>query len=256
MSRIVIPFLLGTGMLLAMSSCRHDERKDATPNPCQAAKENPLAFQFLENSGTPTPDTTYNNQQITFAGPGAPYTAYDWLVGPTTTRSTRQFVLFFTAQTVGDLPVRLIARRPPNTACFPHDDGVDTLTQMLTLVPFVNPTVPLRNPRAPIYGSFHGANRSSPRDTFTVRIYQGINFDHPSNPLAPPTDYVSNVPRGCTHPYFDNYLGWRGVFMQSGGCTGFQGSGYIVGRDSIRLTYRTQGQPTIVDEVFLGKRIR
>ena len=44
--------------------------------------------------------------------------------------------------------------------------------------------------------------------------------------------------------------------MSLGGCSNLQGSGYVVGRDSIRLTYRTQDQPTIVDEVFLGKRVR
>lgn len=246
----------GVGLLLALLSGCHHKGGEDTPNPCQTAKANPLTFQILEYSDTPTPDTTYNNQTISFVGPGAPYTAYEWLVGPTTTRTAQQFALSFDANTVGKISVRLIAHRPPNTACFPHDDGVDTLTRVLTLVPFLDPTLPLRNPRAPIYGKFLGANRSAPRDTFTVRIYQGINYSYPKDPTAPPTDYVSNLPKGCRLPYFDNYLGWRGVFMQLGGCSGLQGRGYIIGRDSIRLTYRTPGQLTDVEQVFLGKRVR
>ena len=256
LNRFLALLLTGSSFALALSGCRHDQDKGDVPNPCATAAANPLSFQFLEYSGTPTPDTTYNSQLVTFAGPGAPYTAYEWLVGPTTRRTTQQFGLYFDEKTVGTVPVRLIARRPPNTACFAHDDGVDTLTKVLTLVPFVDPYVPLRNPRAPIYGTFHGANRSTPRDTFTVWIHQGVNYDYPTDPTAPPTDYVRNIPKGCKLPFFDNYLGWRGVHMNLGGCTGLQGSGYVIGRDSIRITYHTRPQSALVDEVFLGKRVR
>ena len=256
LNRFAALLLAGISLAPALFSCRHDQEKRDLPTPCEAAAANPLTFHFLEYSGTPTPDTTYNNQTVTFVGPGAPYTAYEWLVGPATRRTTQKFVLSFDTRTFGDISVRLIARRPPNTACFAHDDGVDTLTKVLTLVPFIDPNIPLRNPHAPIYGKFHGANRSTPRDTFTIRIYQGVNYDYPNDPTAPPTDYVSNIPKGCKRPFYDNYLGWRGVFMNLGGCSGLQGSGYVVGRDSIRVTYRTQTQPAIVDEVFLGKRVR
>lgn len=255
LNRLATLLLAGSCFTLALYSCRHDHEKGDIPNPCATINANPLTFQFLEYSGTPTPDTTYNNQTITFAGPGAPYTAYEWLIGPVTRRNKQQFALSFDSKTVGNITVRLIARRPPNLSCFAHDDGIDTLTKVLTLVPFIDPTVPLRNPRAPIYGKFHGANRSTPQDTFTVRIYQGVSYDYPHDPTAPPTDYVGNIPKGCKKPYYESYLGWRGVFMSLGGCYGLQGSGYIVGRDSIRITYKTLKQSAVVDEVFLGRRI-
>lgn len=99
--------------------------------------------------------------------------------------------------------------------------------------------MPWRDPRAAVYGKFQGANRSSPRDMFTVRIYQGPNFDRPNNPSAEPTNYASNLPKGCRTPYRSIALGWRGVFMSLGGCNGFQGTGYLLSRDSLRLEYRT-----------------
>jgi len=252
--RVVTLLLVGGSFLSVMSSCHHDKEKDGSPTPCQGLKANPLTFQLLEYSGTPTPDTTYNDQTVSFIGPGAPYTAYEWLVGPTTKRTTQKFVLVFGANTVGNIPVRLIAHRPLNTACFPHDTGVDTLMRVLTLVP----SLPERNPRAPIYGKFQGALRSAPRDTFTVRIYQGKNYFYPTDPTAPPTDYVSNLPRGCTRPYIDNYLGWYGVHFDGLGCTSFGGTGYIFGRDSLRLSFRTKPAPIPdeANEVFLGKRVR
>ena len=246
-TRISALLMAGSGLLLALYSCQHDQM--AAPNPCRAAKANPLTFQFLEDPGTPTPDTAYNSQTTTFVGPGAPYTAYEWLVGPMTRRTTQKFALFFDKTTLGSIPVRLIARRPLNTACFPNDDGVDTLTKVLTLMP-------RQDPRAAVLGKFRGANISSPRDTVTVRIYQGPNFDYPTNPAAEPTNYAGNLPRGCGTPYREIARGWNGVFLSLGGCTGLQGTGYLLRRDSLRIAYRTQNSPTIVDEVFLGRRVR
>jgi hypothetical protein len=89
-----------------------------------------------------------------------------------------------------------------------------------------------------------------------VRIYQGLNRFYPNDPAAEPTDYVSNLPKGCKVPYMSNYLGWRGVYMGEGGCSYAEGSGYIIGRDSIRITYQTVGKTEYIEQIFLGKRIR
>ena len=114
LNRLATLLLAGSCFTLALYSCRHDREKGDVPNPCATISANPLTFQFLEYSGTPTPDTTYNNQTITFAGPGTPYTAYEWLIGPGTRRNKQQFALSFDSRTVGNITVRLIARRPPN----------------------------------------------------------------------------------------------------------------------------------------------
>ena len=233
---------------LSLVSCHVND--EVLPNPCKGLKANPLTVRFVEAFGTPTPDTAYNNQPMAFQGPGKPYTSYKWLVGQVDERAGRSIVVSFDDKTLGDIPVRLIATRPPNTACFKNDDGVDTLTKMLTLVPY-------QDQRAPIYGKFQGANKDTPLDTFTVRIYQGPNFTFPNNPAAERMNYVVGIPKGCRTLYHDVGLTWRGIAAGGGnGCANFDLKGFLTTRDSIRFEYRTQVVPKIVDNVFLGKRVR
>lgn len=244
--------LVGLAALLTLAACRHEQ-----PNPCAGVTLAPLTFQMQEKSGNATPDTTYNNQVITFSAPGAPYTSYEWRIGPVDQRTGQKVALQFPLNVLGKIRVRLVARRPPSTACFPGDTGVDTLTRTLTLVPMRDPLDYVRDPRAPIYGRFRGALRNHPADTFTVRIYQGQNFYHPNDPSASPTDYVANLPKGCTAPYTNNFVGWYGVDFDGGGCTGAGGKGYVFKRDSIRLAFPGYyAKPGDADLVFLGKRVR
>ncbi|TDN37485.1 hypothetical protein E4631_01015 [Hymenobacter sp. UV11] len=244
---------LGTTLLvlasasLGLPGC-HD--KTPAPDPCQGQVANPLTVGFIEAFGTPTPDTAYNNQPMVFEAPAAPYTSYQWLVGQIDARTGRRISVRFDDKTLGSIPVRLIATRPPNTACFKNDDGVDTLTKVLTLVPY-------RDRRAPIYGRFRGANKDTPSDTFTIRIYQGPNVAYPNNPVAEPSNYIVGVPKGCQKPYYDIGLTWRGITASDGGCSGGDiTKGYLTTRDSIRLEYRAQVSPAIIDKIFLGKRVR
>jgi hypothetical protein len=232
---------------LGLAGCRD---KTPAPDPCQGQLANPLTLRFIEAFGTPTPDTAYNNQPMVFEAPGALYTSYKWLVGQVDERTGRRVGVSFDNKTLGTIPVRLIATRPPNKACFKNDDGVDTLTKTLTLVPY-------RDQRAPIYGRFRGANKDTPNDTFSVRIYQGPNVAYPNNPAAEPSNYAVGVPKGCRKPYRDIGLTWRGITASDGGCSGGDiTKGYLTSRDSIRIEYRAQLSPTIIDKVFLGKRVR
>lgn len=226
-------------------------RDEPLPDPCARLAANPLTFQFIEAFGTPTPDTAYNNQPLAVKGPGAPYTSYQWLVGKIDERTGQNIVVSFDGATLGPIPVRLIATRPPNTACFKNDDGVDTLTKVLTLVPY-------RDLRAPIYGKFQGANTDAPRDTFTVRIYSGPNFFHPSAPPSEFSNYAVGIPKGCRTPYYEIGLTWRGIGTGSdGGCSGLNlNKGFLTSRDSIHIEYRAQIVPTIIDKIFVGKRVR
>ncbi|WP_375417276.1 hypothetical protein [uncultured Hymenobacter sp.] len=249
----VLPHALRTGILplaialvsLGLTGCG-DNDKD--PDPCQGQVANPLSIRFIEGLNTPTPDTAYNNQPMAFQAPGKPYTSYEWLLGPIDARTGRSISVAFDQSTLGNINVRLIAKRPLNTACFPKDDGVDTLTKRLTLMPY-------GDARAPIYGKFQGANQDAPADTFSVRIYSGPDWQYPNSPV--PLSYLVGIPKGCREPYRDISLTWRGITATSGGCTSFNvNKGYLTTRDSIRLEYRAQVFPTIIDRVFLGKRVR
>lgn len=236
--------------LASLGATQCQSRDEPLPNPCKGLAANPLRFQFVEVFGTPTPDTAYNDQSLVMRGPGFPYTSYQWLVGAIDQRTGQTIVVDFDKKTLGAIPVRLIAKRPPNLACFPKDDGVDTLTKVLTLMPW-------RDPRAPIYGKFQGANKDTPADTFSVRIYSGPNFYFPTIPGAEHSNYVAGIPKGCQFPHHDVGVTWRGMVARNGSdCSGFDLKGYLTTRDSIRIEYRTQSVPTIIDKVFVGKRVR
>ena len=246
--------LLGSTLLWA--GC-HRDAPTPTPDPCLGTKANPLTFRFLENYGTPTPDTAYSKQTITFEAPGAPYTSYEWQIGGDPRSFTqRKFSLYFYEANTGSFPVRLIAHRPLNTRCFPKDDGVDTLTQVLTLV---NRTlVP-----APIYGRFLGSNVDAPRDTFSIRVFQGPDYHQPNDPTAAPYDYLRNLGRGCQSPYFGVGLTWRGFWFKYDqtdfSCLAESGTGYLITRDSIRIDYSRYESDhvfTRVNRVFKGRRVR
>lgn len=242
------------GSTLLWTGCRPDS-SGAEPNPCQAAQANPLRFRFLESYGTPTPDTAYTKQDITFEGPEAPYTTYEWTVGSDARVFTqRRFSLYFPESLTGSFPVRLVARRPANLRCFPKDDGVDTLTRVLTLMP-------LYDRSAPIYGRFQGSNADAPRDTFTIRVFRGADPYNPGGPL--PYDFLRNLSRGCQSPYYTIGLTWRGISFNYGrndyGCLTEGGAGYLTTRDSIRVIYSQFESGTSlkrVSRLFQGRRVR
>lgn len=252
MKTLSVLALLGSTLLWA--GCRPDS-DHSEPNPCQTAKANPLTFRFLENYGTPTPDTAYSKQDITFEGPGAPYTTYEWRIANDPRVFTqRKFSLYFPETFAGNFPVQLIARRPTNQRCFPKDDGIDTLTQTLTLVSRALY-------RAPVYGKFLGSNSDAPRDTFTIRVFSGPDPYNAGSPI--PYDFMRNLGRNCQSPYFTVGLTWRGLNFSYGrndfNCLTEAGTGYLTTRDSIRVDYSQFESGTSlkrVKRVFRGRRVR
>ena len=254
MRLVRIPALALLGSAALWAGCHRDT---PAPDPCFGSKANPLSFRFLENYGTPTPDTAFSKQTISFEGPGAPYTSYQWQVGSDSRSFTqRKFSLYFPENATGTYTVRLIATRPPNTRCFAKDDGVDTLTQTLTLVHRTQQT-------AAVYGRYLGSNTDSPRDTFSIRVFQGPDYTQPNDPAAAPYDYLRNLGRGCQSPYFGIGLTWRGFELNYGntdfGCLYESGAGYLTTHDSIRIDYSQleSAQSTKrVSRVFKGRRVR
>jgi len=253
LNTLTVLALLGSSLL--WTGCRHDAPVAPEPDPCVGIKANPLTFRFLENYGTPTPDTAYNKQTVSFEAPGAPYTSYLWKIGSDPRSFTqKKFSLYFPETVSGAFSVQLIAHRPPNLRCFPKDDGVDTLTQVLTLVPrFLYPS--------PVYGKYLGSNTDAPRDTFTIRVFQGLDPFTPGNPVA--YDFLRNLGRGCRSPYFTIGLTWRGFTFNYGGidsnCLMDAGEGFLTTRDSIRVDYsqnESNNSPKRVNRVFRGRRVR
>ena len=247
--------LSGAVLLLTLGAC-HDKDKPEVPrpNPCIGQTLPVLAFDFIERIGNTTPDTAVLGD-VTFAGPGAPYTSWEWRVGDDPRSFTQQrFSLFFgNPNRYYTYPVRLIARRPPNVACFPKDDGVDTLTKMLTLVPYGLSS-------SPLVGRFRGANLDAPADTFTVRFTAEPDRRY-NDPSGPRVVYLNNLPnRTC--PYNVNEEvggGWRGASINGIGCGSAYGTAQIAeDRRTVRIEYIMfpSNDITRVNRVFVGYRVR
>jgi len=240
----------GALLLLALGACRDKEKRDEPkPDPCREQVLPVLAFDFIDRLGLATPDTAILGD-VTFAGPGAPYTAWEWQVGNDPRSFTRQrFSLFFGTPTqYRTYSVRLIARRPPNVACFAKDDGVDTLTKVLTLMPYGMAT-------SPIVGRFHGANLDAPADTFTVRITAESDRRYPNNPNGPRVVYLQNLPnKVCPHPVNEEVGGgWRGAFIDGIGCGVAYGTAQLdIDRRTLRITYSMVNlpDPKSINRVF------
>ena len=248
--------LSGALLLLTLSACRDKEKERAqAPNPCLSQALPVLAFDFVDRLGIATPDTAILGD-VAFVGPGAPYTTYEWQVGTDPRVFTqKRFGLFFgTANLYRTIPVRLIARRPPNLACFAKDDGVDTLTKALTIMPYASAS-------SPILGRFHGANLDAPADTFTVRITAEPDRRFPGIPNAPPTVYLHNLPNKVC-PFTINEQvsgGWRGILIDGIGCGGAYGTALLDDdRRTLRITYSMVNlpNPARLDRVFVGRRVR
>ena len=257
MYTVRIPALALLSSAVLWAGCHKDAPVTPAPDPCIGAKANPLSFRFLENYGTPTPDTAFTKQTITFDGPGAPYTAYQWQVGgDPRTFTQRQFGLYFSEVANGTYAVRLIATRPPNTRCFPKDTGVDTLTRVLTLMGRTQH-------RAALHGTFLGSTTDAPRDTFSVRVFSAPDYRQPNDPAAAPYNYLRNLSRGCQSPRFTIAMTWRGFYFKYDetdfSCLGEAGTGYLTTRDSLRIDYscyESDRSFTRVNRVFKGRRIR
>lgn len=158
----LIYFLIITGLLL---SCGPDDN----PDPC--ANLEPVTARFImgeriTNSGYEQidtlvlSDTVLTWSSVEFRAPKG-YDRYEWKIGFDERTFTDSVVALRFPDPVSSLPIRLIVQDEPNTTCFPEDDGIDTLTQYLTVVPIDSSVV---------FGRYQGYLESNPADTFTVSV--------------------------------------------------------------------------------------
>ena len=67
MHTVRLPALALLGSALLWTGCRKDTPVKPAPDPCVGTKANPLSFRFLENYGTPTPDTAFTKKLFELA---------------------------------------------------------------------------------------------------------------------------------------------------------------------------------------------
>jgi hypothetical protein len=230
---------------LLLNTCR-----DKEPDPCKDLK--PFEADFTINEVVDdtlfVTDTALINNYVVFKA-AEDYDSYEWTVGTDErTFRSKSFPLRFEHPT-GPLQVRLIAKRKPNVACFPNDNGIDTLTKTLTIV---------KEEQTAIVGIYRGSLLSNPTDVFEVRIER--------HPLYPWYINIYNINQGCNQmQQVEERFGYTGLSFENPGfqnnCNFYYGyAALLPNRKDIEIRYVTDidipGQPLIyIHEKFIGTRV-
>lgn len=197
-------------IVILLQACGSDNEN---PNPCDALEPvnaNFVMGQRLTNhSGTDNflivdtlivSDTVLAWNFIEFAAPGG-YDRYEWIIGNNDQVFTDSVVRlrfgdeFFPGE-FDQLPIQLIVESTPST-CFPEDDGIDTVTQYLTI---------LGKLETAVYGRYRGHLKSNPTDTFTISyVIERDEYDFP-------TIFMNNINKGCMEDgWFNHALAYKDV---------------------------------------------
>lgn len=250
--------ILGFGSVL-INGCSHDGegRNSSNPTPCGPAQAEQYAFTIQNNINNNFFECDTIFPSVVRFTASQVYSSAKWKIGTDPRSFTKtSFDLTFPSTSTGSVVIQCIGTRPINTVCIPHDDGIDTLTKVLTIMPLDEFA-----PHAAIEGKFLGSTTDAVSDTFVVRIFVGPDLLHPPHPAI----FLYNLNKGCPGTSIDISAGYQGlVFNQGIGntvCHGVFGTGHIdlKNRNKIRFDYdeqKTPGSVTLVHKTFLGTRIR
>jgi hypothetical protein len=162
---------------------------DPEPDRCKGQLQVHGGFSMgerLEVAGKDTlliSDTVLTGNPIVFEA-DTDYVSYEWKIGnDARIFDTKTVTLTFPAAE-NNINVSLIAKWNKNSKCFPNDDGIDTIIHQLTVINRIE---------NPIFGTYAGADASSPSNVFNVQIshvnsYQKIlitNLNEGCDPIEP-----------------------------------------------------------------------
>jgi hypothetical protein len=184
-----ILFLLFSGLIVAIG-CNKDE-PDCTDftnplcsnyNPCHDQEATSADFQTdcvvrrdKYKTITSQEDTFYLGTSIVFTALQEDALSYEWKIGDDDRTFTEQeFSLDFNPSDSVSLfnrpvPIQLIVTRTPNTACFPTDDGIDTLTKYIYFVSRHEVT------HKKFVGTWVGSLDAEPDDIYEIEIFEEID---------------------------------------------------------------------------------
>ena len=129
------PFIIAFFALALIFACKKDQPDmRQAEDPCACASEVTAEF-VIEERATHIPeeiwietDTTLHDKTVGFRAleEDAEYT---WYIGAQQF-NTQTASRFFTDEWIGyDIPITLVVKKEPNKACFPDDDGYDSITK-------------------------------------------------------------------------------------------------------------------------------
>jgi hypothetical protein len=255
--------------LIILTGCQ-EKSNPVKPDPCEGKIPVSAEFHIYEQPGY-IPDEwelydtdTLNTTSILFVAIGHA-DEYEWYIGSEILNGKSVFRQNFPRGV--KIPIMMIARGVPDTACFPYDDGIDTLMRILYVNRIMENYVPCIFEFDLFSGDYTGYNLDNPKDTFTItidacyphrldiKIFRLIN-------LIPNCEIIFN-------PGVVSYNGYRRwLFGISSGyyeCLTPRGIAKIYGRnnDSIRIEYKIQQAPgweyfhkERINKEFIGVRVK
>jgi hypothetical protein len=187
-------------LCLLLAACSKPSNEDTPkPDPCKAEEAQPLkaAFKIEESVGDSLviTDTIMRYSGVKFTALGK-YDSVKWKIGGDVRlfRTPTVSLEFDDPETVR---ITLVGYRKPNKACFPTDDGVDTVSRNLVVLSYDKYQSPLK-------GIYRGYVVGKEQDVFDVAIdtmtaRRGTEEYFSYAGLAP-RYYVSNLPKGVENP--------------------------------------------------------
>lgn len=157
-------------IMATIPSCKRDKDE----NICDGAHPVNANFKVYENSSFPLPDklkdlwldipsdTFLNGTEFIADEPDA---KYEWRIGIKSYSTRSVTVNFQTASTGSVIPITLIVEKQPNKACFPDDDGKDSITRSV-----------VKNGVSPFFkdGTYVYASPGNPGKMDTFRILKKV----------------------------------------------------------------------------------
>jgi len=107
--------------------------------------------------------------------------SYEWHIGAGVYNTDTVSLSFMGVAPGTIIPITLILKRTPNTQCFPGDNGVDTFTRNMVIVPFATTNR--------LLGNYIGYYTDAPGTTVNFNFYLGQDSGQPPGTLIP---YVSS----------------------------------------------------------------
>lgn len=173
------------GAMFFSPACK---KKDSPPDPCAEMKiptnDNLIIEEKLLYNKFKT-DTVMTSNAILFSV-SEKYNSYEWKISGSDQRwTTPTFSLIF-LENIGNYQVTLIGKRAPKTACFPTDDGIDTLKRTFRVT---------AHELSPIIGEYEGTHEGE-TDKFTVSIaYNTVVSQDGSSTFQ--GYHIKNINKGC-----------------------------------------------------------
>jgi hypothetical protein len=178
--------LLSFLALIFLNNCK----RDPEPNPCEGINSTNAQFIVEQKVG----DRWFEGDTIISSQiNGVRFTAkqnadsYTWIIGSEII-NTKSFIRTWFPEK-SNIPITLIVKRSPNNACFPNDDGIDTVIKTIYVWhgaygpnPAQTPSDTLLSPYFPIYGTYYGESTIEPGIKKFVTLIDTVWTDEINRP--------------------------------------------------------------------------